>query len=96
MERKVGGSGLRSDTLFTIEGMARHWDRIAAKGCEDLDARTVSYPRRSTDAVPMIESMLEALIRLGCTIEGWLPESILRLIALRRMFLCVCEPSPFA
>jgi SAM-dependent methyltransferase len=36
----------------------------------------------------------EALVRLGHAIEGWLPESILRLIALRRMFLCVCEPSP--
>jgi SAM-dependent methyltransferase len=36
----------------------------------------------------------EALIRLGRTVEGWLPETILRLIALRRMFLCVCEPSP--
>jgi ubiquinone/menaquinone biosynthesis C-methylase UbiE len=36
----------------------------------------------------------EFLVRLGDQIEGWLPDSVLRVIALRRMFLCVCDKSP--
>jgi hypothetical protein len=78
----------------TIEDTARHWDRTATGGSKDLHARTKSYARRFADAIAMIEVTPEALIRLGRTIESWLPKSILRLIALRRMLLCVCEPSP--
>ena len=36
------------------------------------------------------------LTRLGHAVEDWLPESVLRVIALRRMFLCVCDKSPSA
>ena len=34
------------------------------------------------------------LVHLGEKIEEWLPDIILRAIALRRMFLCVCDKSP--
>ncbi|MGD2205743.1 MAG: hypothetical protein PVH17_03095, partial [Anaerolineae bacterium] len=34
------------------------------------------------------------LTRFGAKLEDWLPDSALRVIALRRMFLCVCDRSP--
>ena len=36
----------------------------------------------------------EPLVRLGRRIEDWLPDIVLRIIALRRMFLCICDKSP--
>jgi ubiquinone/menaquinone biosynthesis C-methylase UbiE len=36
------------------------------------------------------------LVRLGRKLEEWLPDIVLRVIALRRMFLCACDKSPSA
>jgi len=38
----------------------------------------------------------QALVRLGRAIEDRLPTVVLRVIALRRLFLCVCDKSPSA
>jgi 2-polyprenyl-3-methyl-5-hydroxy-6-metoxy-1,4-benzoquinol methylase len=58
---------------FTTEEVARHWDHTATSGYEELNARTVSYRRRFTDAIDMLESTPEAqippggrLIDVGC------------------------------
>jgi SAM-dependent methyltransferase len=36
----------------------------------------------------------KVLTELGLKLENWLPDGVLRVIALRRIFLCVCEKSP--
>jgi ubiquinone/menaquinone biosynthesis C-methylase UbiE len=58
---------------FTIEQVARHWDETATSGYEEFNAKTVSYGRRFTDAIEMIEATPEAnipsggrLIDVGC------------------------------
>jgi SAM-dependent methyltransferase len=38
----------------------------------------------------------DLLIQMGDAVEDWLPDWVLRVIALRRMFLCVCDKSPSA
>lgn len=40
---------------FTIEEVALHWDTTARSGYEEFNAKTVSYGRRFTDAIEMIE-----------------------------------------
>jgi uncharacterized membrane protein YbhN (UPF0104 family) len=64
----------------TIGVTAGHRDHMAASGSEDLNARAVPYTRRSIDATAMIKATPESLIHLGHTVDGWLPESILRLV----------------
>jgi SAM-dependent methyltransferase len=58
---------------FTIDDVSRHWDQTASSGYEEFNARTVSYGRRFTDAIEMIEALPEAhiprggrLIDVGC------------------------------
>lgn len=58
---------------FTIDQVARHWDHTSQSGYEEFNARTVSYGRRFTDAIDMIEASSEAripndgrLIDVGC------------------------------
>jgi SAM-dependent methyltransferase len=58
---------------FTIDDVSRHWDQTAGSGYEEFNARTVSYGRRFTDAIEMIEASPEAhvprggrLIDVGC------------------------------
>jgi ubiquinone/menaquinone biosynthesis C-methylase UbiE len=58
---------------FTIDQVARHWDHTAQSGYEDFNAKTVSYSRRFTDAIEMIEASPsidmragERLIDVGC------------------------------
>jgi ubiquinone/menaquinone biosynthesis C-methylase UbiE len=58
---------------FTIEESARHWDQTAVSGYEEFNAKTVSYGRRFTDAIEMIEASSEVsvpeggrLIDVGC------------------------------
>ena len=58
---------------FTIEEIARHWDHTAKSGYEEFNAKTVSYGRRFTDAIEMIETSPEVsvpeggkLIDVGC------------------------------
>lgn len=58
---------------FTIEEVAEHWDETATSGYEEFNAKTVSYGRRFTDAIEMIEATpkLELphggrLIDVGC------------------------------
>ncbi len=50
---------------FTIEQVAEHWDHTAKSGYEEFNAKTVSYGRRFTDAIEMIEASPEATIRGG-------------------------------
>mgnify|MGYP001347229686 CR=1 FL=1 len=58
---------------FTIDQVAEHWDYTSQSGYEEFNAKTVSYGRRFTDAIDMIESSNEAriptngrLIDVGC------------------------------
>jgi 2-polyprenyl-3-methyl-5-hydroxy-6-metoxy-1,4-benzoquinol methylase len=58
---------------FTIEESAQHWDHTAKSGYEEFNAKTVSYGRRFTDAIQMIEASPEVslpeggrLIDVGC------------------------------
>jgi 2-polyprenyl-3-methyl-5-hydroxy-6-metoxy-1,4-benzoquinol methylase len=50
---------------FTLEEVAQHWDHTAASGYEEINARTVSYSRRFTDAIEMIEASVEVKIPRG-------------------------------
>jgi SAM-dependent methyltransferase len=50
---------------FTIEESAQHWDRTAKSGYEEFNAKTVSYGRRFTDAIKMIEASPEASVPAG-------------------------------
>jgi ubiquinone/menaquinone biosynthesis C-methylase UbiE len=50
---------------FTIEQVAEHWDHTAKSGYEEFNAKTVSYGRRFTDAIEMIEASPEATIWEG-------------------------------
>lgn len=50
---------------FTIEDIARHWNETATSGYEEFNAKTVSYGRRFTDAIEMIEASAEAQIPRG-------------------------------
>lgn len=40
---------------FTIDQVAQHWNHTAQTGYEEFNAKTVSYSRRFTDAIEMIE-----------------------------------------
>ena len=58
---------------FTIDQVAKHWDHTAQSGYEEFNAKTVSYGRRFTDAIEMIEASPDAtipengrLIDVGC------------------------------
>lgn len=64
---------------FTIEDIAQHWDHTATSGYEEFNAKTVSYGRRFTDAIEMIEATPEAtipkdgqLIDVGCGVGNGL------------------------
>jgi 2-polyprenyl-3-methyl-5-hydroxy-6-metoxy-1,4-benzoquinol methylase len=64
---------------FTIEQVAKHWDETATSGYEEFNAKTVSYGRRFTDAIEMIEASAEAhvpdggrLIDVGCGVGNGL------------------------
>ena len=50
---------------FTIDQVAKHWDHTAQSGYEEFNAKTVSYGRRFTDAIEMIESSPDATIPEG-------------------------------
>lgn len=50
---------------FTIEQIAEHWDHTSQTGYEEFNAKTVSYGRRFTDAIEMIEDSSEATIPRG-------------------------------
>ncbi len=41
---------------FTITEVAEHWDHTATSGYEEFNAKTVSYGRRFSDAIEMIEA----------------------------------------
>jgi 2-polyprenyl-3-methyl-5-hydroxy-6-metoxy-1,4-benzoquinol methylase len=58
---------------FTIDQVAEHWDHTSQSGYEEFNAKTVSYGRRFTDAIDMIQASPEArfpedgqLIDVGC------------------------------
>jgi 2-polyprenyl-3-methyl-5-hydroxy-6-metoxy-1,4-benzoquinol methylase len=58
---------------FTIDQVVEHWDHTSQSGYEEFNAKTVSYGRRFTDAIDMIETSSEAdipeagrLIDVGC------------------------------
>jgi len=58
---------------FTIDEVAQHWDHTSRSGYEEFNAKTVSYGRRFTDAIDMIEASPEAripgdgqLVDVGC------------------------------
>lgn len=42
---------------FSINQVAEHWDHTAQTGYEEYNAKTVSYGRRFTDAIEMIEAL---------------------------------------
>ena len=63
----------RENMTFTIDQVAKHWDHTSKSGYEEFNAKTVSYGRRFTDAIDMIEASLAAripedarLIDVGC------------------------------
>jgi SAM-dependent methyltransferase len=64
---------------FSIDDIARHWDETARSGYEEFNAKTVSYGRRFTDAIEMIEASTETsvprggrLIDIGCGVGNGL------------------------
>ena len=80
------------DSDYALQGEFRGW-QFTGDGQETRSAGLQVVAERTAVLVPAGPAFLT---RLGHAVEDWLPESVLRVIALRRMFLCVCDKSPSA